>query len=638
MQTRTRLQRISLFPAALLMAIAPALDMAVQRKVRPDAFDLGGYLQQAIGRTAAAVGSDAITAAVMVLAMLWLGNRYLYRKPKNTRVGEYVLIAFFSVMMLICSSIRATGSIQTLYVNAFQLLKVPLYLAGMFLLLLCALRALGELLQRKPAARGLALWDRHPFALPFIALCLAWLPHFILKYPGVLMIDSCLQFRQYLGISPRTATHPPFGTLMYGLMIVFAQKVGSYNLTYFAVNTVQTLSFIAVLSYSLWLMRRQKVPFWVCLATFLLYAVNPTYVGWSVVLVKDSSYLILCLLAGVLLLDFLCETDGFLHSKWRLAALGACLYLMILTRHNGITVAVPLLVAMAGVMIARKVGFASIARFLLYGLAVVALTVGTNEAIIRSLSLSRENLYDYLAVPFQQTARVVKLHPEEISADERAAIDRMLDYDQIAAAYLPHVADPVKWTATWLRDDADRDAYLRVWLRHAFRYPMDYLDAMFGLNSVLFDLQKNVPVFHSLTDNALTDYVYPYAFNDMDYYEAEAIRPLSTLQTALTEFYFRFSDIPGVGLFASMGFCVDVLLAMAYLSWVNGHKKVLLVMIPSLVTAVSGLFCPIVYTRYLLTTIASLPLWFAAYYALPSHGEEPAYPAIEAPCAPRAVV
>jgi len=162
----------------------------------------------------------------------------------------------------------------------------------------------------------------------------------------------------------------------------------------------------------------------------------------------------------------------------------------------------------------------------------------------------------------------------------------------------------------------DASAYLRVWWKQFLRYPMDYLDAQLNMNYYLFDLQSNSPVYIGLSDNELYYYVYPYSFNDMSFYEAEAIRPLNSWQMALTEWYYRFSDLPVIGLFASMGFCVDVMLMLMYLAWVNRRRRALLVWIPSLVVAVSGLFCPIVYIRYLLPTVCSLPLWLGAYYAV----------------------
>ncbi|MFR8176726.1 MAG: DUF6020 family protein [Christensenellales bacterium] len=49
-----------------------------------------------------------------------------------------------------------------------------------------------------------------------------------------------------------------------------------------------------------------------------------------------------------------------------------------------------------------------------------------------------------LAAFFQQTARFVSEYESEITDEERAVIDRVLIYDQLADRYRPDLSDPVK--------------------------------------------------------------------------------------------------------------------------------------------------------------------------------------------------
>ena len=122
-------------------------------------------------------------------------------------------------------------------------------------------------------------------------------------------------------------------------------------------------------------------------------------------------------------------------------------------------------------------------------------------------------------------------------------------------------------------------------------------------------------MYVGLTDNALSSRVYPYSFNDMTLYNRTETSPLNAAQRALTQWYFSFDRLPLIGCFASMGFCMDLLLMMLYLCVINRRKKALWALIPSIVTAVGCLFVPVVYLRYALPFIGSLPLWFAAFDA-----------------------
>ena len=206
---------------------------------------------------------------------------------------------------------------------------------------------------------------------------------------------------------------------------------------------------------------------------------------------------------------------------------------------------------------------------------------------------------------------------------ETAIIDKVLDYDFIATHYGPWYADAVKDTYRTTATEADRQAYLNVWFKQLLRYPVDNLDAALAMNAVLFDLQFNRPMYVSLSDNSLTDYVYPYSYNDMKLYNSREIEGLSAAQRMLTQWYFSFDDLPLIGWFATMGFSTDVLLMMTYLAFINRRKRALWAFIPSMITLAGCLFMPVVYLRYALPYVCALPLWFAAYDAVRDDEHKP---------------
>lgn len=621
---------------SLLAAWAPGMDMNLQRKLRPDAFELGGYLHQIVGRTFDAIQTDSVTLFLAMLAILWITRRYLYHKPEKTGVGEYLLCGFFSVMQLLNTAVNQTGSVQCLYANLFQLIKVCLYLPGMFVLLLCGVRGLNELLAWRPVDRRCQMWDRHPFLFSFFVLSLAWLPHLLIKYPGALTMDTALQYHQYVGIDPRTTPHPPFGTVVYGWLIDTARTTGYMNLFYFAFTFIKTACFIAVLAYGLSVMNRRNIPMWVCWFSLAMFAVSPVYVGWTTVIGKDSPYLILCMLAGIVMLENI-GTGILYRSRWRKALLAVCLILMMLVRHNGILIAVPLLLCLLGRLLTAKAGRRDCIRFACYACAVVFTALGVKETIILTMDYQRISQNDWMSLMFQQTGMVVTRHDNEIPLEEKEVLNRMFVYDEIKECYTPDGADSMRWNYPMdgrpdgIRVDAplesgrsneDIKAYVEVWWNQFKRYPADYLDALLEMNGILFDLQANWPVYVCLTDNSLDDHVYQNSFNDMTYYNADQIRPLNGLQRALTECYYRMHELPLAGPLFSMGFCMELMCVMLYLGWKRGHRESLAMWIPSLVTGLSGLFCAIVYLRYLLPTVGAVPLWLAGWMICEEKGLE----------------
>jgi len=622
MQIRKTLKNVSLGIAAAFMSIAPGLDMAVARRLKPDAYDLGGYMYQLIGRTFNSLTTDPFTLAVMFFAMLWLARRFLYHKPRQAGAGEYVLSGMMSLIMLVCAAMRAAGSVQILWANVFQIFKTGMYLAGMFLIELCLLRGLGELVRRSWKQKCCALWERHPFLFPCGVLCAAWIGHVIVRYPGAINLDVVMPIRQYLGMTPRANDFPVLGTLVYGWLFTVGQKIGNVNITYFLITLVQVVGLLMTCCYFLWLMHRLHAPFPLLAASLALFAVSPVYIGWVTIIIKDAQYMVLMVLLGVLLIEFLADTGAFLARKSRWILLGVDFVLLIFTRHNGLYIVLPVSAVMLAILLARRQGWRRAAALAATVAAAVLVTSATNNLIIDALHMERIHFYDYLSVPFQQTARVAYLHGDEgLTEEDKAAISTMIDYDLLAEKYDPQHADDVKFTRTVQeRGQVTPDAYLSVWWKQFGQYPLDYLDALFNMCYYMFDLQSNVPVYNSYAD--IDEYTYDYAFHEEFFFNKEEIMPLMHHQLALVEGYFRFDDLPFIGQFASMGFCMHVLLFTAYLCWVDRRRAALAVLLPSLITALMTMFCPEVYVRYLLPVMCALPLWLGAYCTLGENARE----------------
>lgn len=611
------IEKTSIVFCAVLMAIAPGMDFSVQRKVFPDAADFWDSCYQIIARTADAFSTDRISLAVLLCLVVWLCHRYLFKKPKGTGIGEYLLCAFMSGMMVLNRAISLTGSVQLLYTNSFQIIKTLLYFVGIFLFFLMGLRGLNDLLRllrKVPVTAPLQrIIDKQTSKSLYLWLAILWLPHVIIKYPGVLMWDTFNQIKQFIGDFPKQSNHPPFGTLLYGIMAKLGMMLGNINIGYFLFMLVQVGAFLAVLVHSLTLMKRLGVNSWIRLSAFILYSVSPCYIGWATVICKDTMYLILCMQIGVFLMEFAHDGLAFLQNTKKKIGLCACLLLLWLTRYNGAIIVAIVFGAIAVAILIQKAGRAYYARLGIFALATIILSVGCNEALLRILDIPKVYMYDTYSLPFQQTARVVKLHDEDIPRAEAEIIDRVLQYEEIGKNYGPWYADAVKDTYRAAATQADRIAYLKVWLKQLVRYPLDYVDALLNMNGLLFDLQRNRPMYISLSDSELTSYVYPYSYNDMSLYNHSEIASLNSVQRMLTQWYFSFDRLPLIGWFASMGFCMNIMLAMLYLAWINRRKKALWVFIPSIVTAFSCLFVPVVYLRYALPYVCALPLWFAAY-------------------------
>ena len=367
-----------------------------------------------------------------------------------------------------------------------------------------------------------------------------------------------------------------------------------------------------MLSYTLCVMRRLGAPGWVRLTALLLYDLSPCYAGWATVIAKDTMFQISFLLMVTLLWEFLRDRKGFFESWRRPVLLGASFLVMALSRHNGLPLAAAVLAVMLLMLVRERERRRAALRLFACGALSLAIAVGVEAAISAALGIQDRYMQDILSLPFQQTARVVKLHGEEIPQEEREIIDRVLDYDSLADGYNDWYADAVKDTYRQTATAEDRLAYWGVWWRQLRRWPTEYLDAALHMNGVLFDLRDNEPMYISFSDMELHNYVYPWSFNDMTMYDREALVPLSSVQRALTEWYMDFDRLPLVGLCASMSFNVLLTLALFYLCATGGRRGILPVFLPALATLLVCLFSPVVYLRYALPLIGAMPVGLAA--------------------------
>ena len=187
---------------ALLMAVSPGMDFHAQAKALPDGAGLVDMLYQLIARTTAAFSTDSLALAALAAVFVWLANRAFFRDRQTFRVGEALLCAFLSGMMLLTRSIRTDNTVRLLYENGFQVIKAALYFSGMYLIYLAACRVLREALvnQRFAASAGmLGRWaQRLSFWRSLLVIGIVWLPQIIIKYPGVLMWDTFHQIKQFI--------------------------------------------------------------------------------------------------------------------------------------------------------------------------------------------------------------------------------------------------------------------------------------------------------------------------------------------------------------------------------------------------------------------------------------------------------
>ena len=258
--------------------------------------------------------------------------------------------------------------------------------------------------------------------------------------------------------------------------------------------------------------------------------------------------------------------------------------------------------------------------------AVVATYVALTGFVYPACGVNMSEEKEMLSVPFQQTARIVGEHGDDVSRAERAAIDAVLPYDQLAELYDPDLSDPVKESyklhnskveGSFEYADEHPEAlggYLHVWLGLALHHPTCALTATAANTYAYFypgevvDVDGTRPV---LLVGWQTDGDIAAAYDVSYLMPADAVARASAAVQATLE-------APGMRYLYSPGLYVWLLVAIvAYL--IHARRwGTLVVCVPPVMLMLTVLAGPLNgHLRYVMPMIAVLPLlWSFAFHGI----------------------
>lgn len=225
--------------------------------------------------------------------------------------------------------------------------------------------------------------------------------------------------------------------------------------------------------------------------------------------------------------------------------------LCCLLRKNGIYAVVPMLLASAFTVSEKRLRRPVLAVLL----AVCIGSFGFDTFTEKVLDIPAGSVGEALSVPMQQTARYIRDYGNEVTDDERTAIEKVLDYDAIAQSYMPELSDGVK---QYYKNPGKGDLarYMLVWAKMLLKHPVCYFEATHANSHGYYTITKC---------RAINDY---YTFNndicmEMSEMNVHYLDKSGYLRYAFVQALSAFEKLPLVGLTTSIGF-------MAWLTAVLG--------------------------------------------------------------------
>lgn len=470
-----------------------------------------------------------------------------------------------------------------------------------------------------PAAlKPLWRWaSRHEAAAYMILLALCWSPYLIAFFPGTVCWDLGEMVAQFFGQRPMDTWHPVFLTWVIGGCVWLGRLVGSDNLGAALYTLLQTALMAFALGSSLRLMRSLRLSRAARLAATAFFALLPIWGGYAQFISKDTLYTSALLLFTLCLIRLVLAREGRLAAPVGREAAGLFVWglLTCLMRSNGLYVILPTAV-FAFAFAARGRARLAVGGALA---GAVALALLFSHVLLPALGVRDETASGLYSVCFQQSARVLRDHGDQVTTEEYAEIDRVLDAENLAELYEPWISDPVKFTFRQYGQGAEAEKaalarYRETWLSMLSKYPLTYAEAFFAGNVSYYAFTPKFEgeTYNQQAGNRLVFETYELG-EDPRFLHTEQIAALEGARTLLAVFARGIRHIPLLGLLYACA-TYTWLLAGAGMSAVRQRRWRLLVgFLPALLTLGVCMLGPVNdYFRYFLPIVAMTPALLAA--------------------------
>lgn len=509
-----------------------------------------------------------------------------------------IILAFLTIIYY---PYQLVGTISLLYCSGFQIVKTIFFMSGYFCFFNIAISAFYFYLEQKitePICKtNVGYWKTAG------KLAILWFPHIIVKYPGAYCPDSASQLQQGLGLITFTSHHPPFHTFMIKVCILIGDKLfHSYNVGSFLFIFLQYLTMVLVFGHTIYYLEKRGMPNIVRWSMWIIYCVCPLIIGFMGIVLKDVIYSVFCLAfvnSCIMYLD-----DGRQLNRKNMIALVVSGTLTILTRNNGKEVIYPTLFIISIVTILQnRKNIKQVLKAGVVFILPIAVSMIISGVLVSHYNIVQGSIAEALSFPFQQTARTVLEHSDEIPSEEKEAIDRILHYDTLAERYSAGCSDPVKIMYNNASTRSDLLAYIKVWLKQFTRYPMTYFEATLNQNYRIFCLLKTRK---------------PHYYHDAGVlYEDQVLISenvfLERIDETFSLFYENLQNLPIVNFLSNVSFWCVMLLILTVFAWHKKEYDYYIALLPLWLTIVCVILGPLTSARYLCPVVYSIPFLLGYY-------------------------
>lgn len=613
---------IVLFALFVIFSFSIKLDIVNNSDVS-EITDKTNYLVKLLFKFDYSINKDIFKSLLLFSLLIMFFKKSFFIEnieEKGKRIFKIILSLLFSFFMVFGYSYMKINSWDMIFLNTFQLFKAIIVFTGYYILFRAIVNYLFDVVFNNIKIKESTskvynfIFVKHSFIMPLLIILVCWIPYLIAYYPGILGADQSNQVKQFLGYdipewsasnstklideNVKITNHHPFlHTIGIGLCAKLGMAIGNVNLGLFIFTLIQYITLGVALASIINFIKKLNVPVWLRVISLFICALSPTVAICSVQVNKDIIFASLIILYAIKLYELVKYSNikKIEVKKW--IGIIVLSILVCLFRNNGVyTIILSLsFVAIIDKLNRKQILITSITVLVIYQLII--------SVILPLFKIPNSGIREMLSVPFQQTARYVKEHGDEVTKEEKEIIDKVLDYDTLVERYDPLLSDPVKREYNKDATTEDLVNYFKIWLAQFFKHPTTYIQATMNNVYGYFYPESNLRQYTYYMVNSIED------INEIDNFNYGYIKQLQGIRHFIKGISSIITKIPGISWIMNIALNVWlIMIIFTYLLYTKRYKYIIY-LLPFISIILVCIISPVnAAYRYSISFIFAMPL------------------------------
>lgn len=419
---------------------------------------------------------------------LFCFSLYKYSDSIGTiKTEEKVLGVLMALTALFGKAFNDFGSTIILVTSVVQIVKTVLIFAGYLMFFTCAVKTIRYYFHASITLnKGFDIENPVKYQFIVFGLLIAiWSVHVIGYYPGMFMGDT--EDIIYMAYNYHTVWADTVElisdevllvdhhSVLYTYILGFFVKLGRFlfnseNIGLFIYTLFQAAFTAWVLAYSLYKLKKYGVSAGIRTVIFLFFAFFPWIPRYAIMATKDTLFADLMMLYLLTITDVLSEKDKKISVK-NITLIIVYAVLMFLLRKNGLYVTILSLPFL--LMINKK----WLKQIIIACVCIFLSQILYADVILPAAKITDGSVSAALSVPLQQTSRYLHYFGDEVTEEEKEAIDAVVNYETVSNVYWPDRSDWAKYA--WRKEATGEEMkeYFITWFKMLCKKPLTYVAA-----------------------------------------------------------------------------------------------------------------------------------------------------------------